>query len=337
MAALPVSGLDGWRSPAALATLALGLVLPAVTGHSVHSSTLSDLASAARNCVVYVKTPGRQFSTGFLVTVREGSKEFLYLVTARHVLYPEGSNDLAIKTEVRINTRSGGGDTLAVSLFGSGDNKNVFFHEDKDAVDIAVVRLTLATRFDYKALSMSYFIPTEKEIDDYYKIQPLAECFYWAFFPGVSPGMPNSPMAGTGKLARLSKAKITVTNPFGERPDHPRADPAKAPPQDVGLFAWLFEFQSFPGTSGSPVFLVLDPPPPPRNTGNRLPSQPGPPPGNAFAILGGVLIDEVFLPRGDSQATLSALPSGRSLVAPSYKLREILDGEELRAQRRPRH
>lgn len=189
----------------------------------------------ALKCVVFV---GLEIDvwvgTGFLVS-RESDKfsgkNFIYLVTARHVIAKIGNRDFII----RINTKDG-----KSSVFHVSSEIKWFFHpkEDKSS-DVAVYPLVIDkaafSELDYAAISTKIFVSDASMESD--NIGVGDDIFMAGLFGRHSGNEKNLPIVRMGNIAMIPSEPIK-THDFGD------------------MEAYLIESHSIGGLSGSPVFVL---------------------------------------------------------------------------------
>ena len=179
--------------------------------------------------------------TGFFVGYadRRGGPEyqFSYLVTAKHVLQDIDGSFLS-SVSIRLNSKSAGGDTKVGFMrdipVTDAQGFLLWFHSEDEAEDVvALPLLPDAREFEFNTISTRTFLNDQAlnsgavaEGDDLYFIG-LMEQYY-----GIKR---NYPLVRRGSLALLT----------GEYIDTPSGR------QQV----LIAELQSWPGNSGSPVFL----------------------------------------------------------------------------------
>lgn len=248
--------------------------------------------------------------TGFLVSypdVRGGPEfSFFYLVTAKHVLR-DSDGKLLRSVRVRANLKSSEGDSqieFANDIPVSDANGNLLWYHGTNEADEAVAIDFLLNKelFDFKVIPTSIFVDEAtlessdvEEGDTIYFIGLLAQ---------FSGSKKNYPVVRRGTLAMMTDEDV----------------PTPAGPQKV----FIAELQSWPGNSGSPVFLSLGGL---RHGGMML--------GENFRFLGILLGDFVNKIQativGGPQITLGgedAANVGISLIVPATRLKEILDATE---------
>ncbi len=248
--------------------------------------------------------------TGFLAGVRNPAKQgqvSIYLVTAKHVLQKPDRSGFVPQAFVRFNTKDGRSDVLTIQLASEGAGKNVFVHPDP-TVDLAVVPVFEdPARYDFKVVADELLMA--KHEAERLGVREGADVFYTGLFVPHLGLVRNHPIVRFGKVALMSEEPINWGGKESE--------------------LYLIESASYGGNSGAPVFVVVTAPAPPK--GSR---------GGPMAVrLAGVLVGyfgeiEAVGPSSGNGRTTAAYNTGVSAVVPSYKLREILFGEDLSRLRR---
>jgi hypothetical protein len=236
----------------------------------------------------------------------------VYLVTAKHVLRDFDGAFLP-KLKVRLNLSNPIGDKGVDFLddVPVADEKGqlVWFQDETDSTNEAVMLPLLpdGQKFSYKWIPLEMFV-TEAQLksdavvegDNLYFIGLMAQYY------GANR---NHPVVRRGTLALMTDEKIAT--PAGQQK------------------AFIAELQSWPGNSGSPVFLNLGGL---RGGGLQL--------GQRFSFLGlvlGVYKNELAAPVVGSDKTVfkqgDQLPIGVSLIVPASRIREVLDSPAAKARR----
>ena len=243
--------------------------------------------------------------TGFLVRYLEDGLEYLYVVTNAHVVHKGGST-------LRLN--AAGGDIEAVEI----PSESWVDHPDSDDISIAPIKFEIPAEWQVSGLFWDSVCPTAfrmQELD----IGVGDDVFMLGRFIGHSGRQQNQPLARFGSLAMMD----------GERVKDGR---------DLLVDAYLVEMHSLPGFSGSPVFVSV-PPGSLRGAKKVIPLH-----ENPIALLG---IDtghkRVSHPVLDEATGEPSQPrqlvkqnSGVAIVAPYYKIRELIEGDALMGQRKER-
>jgi hypothetical protein len=253
--------------------------------------------------------------TGFFVTYADArlgaDRAFFYFVTAKHVLRDADGKFLRV-VNVRVNLKSPKGDAqvdfirdLPVS---DATGRLLWYHGSNEADEaVAVDCLPDTKSVDFKTIPTSMFVDDAilkssdvEEGDSLYFIGLLAQ------FYGVNR---NYPVVRRGTLAMMTNENV----------------PSPAGPQKL----FIAELQSWPGNSGSPVFLSLGGL---RHGGLAL--------GENLKFLGILLGDFVNkIPAnvvGGPAVQLGpedAANVGVSLIIPATSLTEVLNSPEAQAYR----
>jgi hypothetical protein len=223
-------------------------------------SSIAEIINQQKNAVVFIfgtihplnpdKSPIRggdgkpaavevPLGTGFFVRYKDeaSGKEICYLVTARHVLQ-DMDGTLLPSVKLRMNLKSPTGEIKYGYIdhvpVGDGDGNLLWLHSGDPAADVAMLPLLPdSNMFEYASISNRDFLSNAalqsgsvNEGDDLYFIGMMAQ-YYGA--------ERNYPLVRHGTLAMLTDEKIDT--PTG--------------PQKV----FIAELESWPGNSGSPVFL----------------------------------------------------------------------------------
>ena len=267
-------------------------------------------------CVFYVygsldaaKAGEAAGGTGFFVGVRLESNSYLqqlYAVTNRHCLV---GSDIVL----RVNKANGQLDYIST--------KNVDWIVHPDLQDVAVLPIVLSPDHDYNFVGSDMFFLTP-EIVKSRGLGPGDDVFMVGRFIGQDGKQGNLPTARFGNIARMNSEQIK---------------------SDIGIDqdSFLVEMRSIPGFSGSPVFVYINPslarPPhfitPEDSTYNQELHGPW--------LLG---IDWSYLTsfRPVLNSNFDRLQpkqwveinSGMAGVIPAWRIREILELQELTMQRK---
>lgn len=249
--------------------------------------------------------------TGFFVSIKEEGFHglFGYLVTAKHVLIDEKTQNFFSSIIVRLNKANNSGtQSFEIPLI---EGKNFFVHTEVD-VDIAAIPFlpdTDLTKYDLRLLQQDLL--TTKELFTKEKITEGDEVFFIGLFTHHIGQQRNYPITRFGRVALITEEKIKW--------------------EDSHVDLYLMESQSFGGNSGSPVFFYLDP--------NRVPGQLvlGPPKLLLAGIMKGSFLDAQKIGVINTQTTPISLSNmGISAVVPAYKLHEILFSRSIKEQRAER-
>lgn len=277
----------------------------------VPSLVLSEpIPNQVRKCVAYIVKPNKDadantpVGTAFFVGYQYAEvpdKKYIFLVTARHVLYDdEGKRHK--KLLIRLNNKSTGRAKDFDIL-----KKNAWFEHQKEpkAVDI-VVQPLLPREADFLYISSSDFV-TEKLLTNR-KIGIGDELFYTGLLSYHSGRDKIAPIVRFGRLALVSSEK-TVDQKYYH----------------------FIDAGNIPGHSGSPLFLWA--------TATRVPGQivAGSRIFGLYGVVSGVLEYQKSLravaPRktsGKQLILLDARSGGVTAVVPVKFLIEILEGSHIR-------
>lgn len=181
--------------------------------------------------------------TGFFVSYpdeRGGPNySFYYLVTAKHVLRDFDGTFLR-NVNVRVNLKSAVGGSKVDFIRGlpvSDEKGNLLWYRGKSEADeaVAIPCLPDPQKVDFKTIPISMFVTdSELKSDDVEEGDSVYFIGLLAQFYGTAQ---NSPVVRRGTLALMTDEPV----------------PTEKGPQNV----FIAELQSWPGNSGSPVFLSL--------------------------------------------------------------------------------
>ena len=271
-------------------------------------------------CFICVKVPGGHgaevdffIGTGFFVSVpsRHPDINYLYLVTARHVL--DGARKQGYSEfYFRLNRTDGTSFTAGLS--------GEWFYSENPAEDVAVIPCAFPAEYNiqYRHMPLSMCITEESAQED--KLGIGDELFMVGLFNHRSGEQRNIPIVRTGIIASM--------------PDEPFEDE-----EGHSYDAYLMETRSIGGLSGSPVFAYLDP----------LRPLAGKPQYDLRSLtweikLLGVIRGHWDLKRRDTardsyvdvaeNAEIDRLNTGIAQVTPIQGVLEILNGERLKAYRK---
>jgi hypothetical protein len=161
---------------------------------------------------------------------------FLYLVTAKHVL-KDGNGTFLKEVKLRLNRKDGRpAEYLSNIPVSDATGKLVWFHDSDEAIDVAVIPLLPDQKlFDFKAIPVEWFVD-----DETFKKEKVEEGDLLHFIGLMTQyygAQKNYPIVRRGTLAMMTDEKIET--PTGLQ------------------HAFIAELASWPGNSGSPVFLNL--------------------------------------------------------------------------------
>lgn len=169
--------------------------------------------------------------TGFFVVVHQDEWQFLYLVTAKHVLNEavRGHGHL----EARLNNRNGGFDYISLQP------PDQWIRWQDDAVDIAILPIVVDFAvFEYEALPLE-MLATNAKLSEH-AIGLGDDLFTVGLFALRTGKQRNIPIIRTGIISALPDENEPLTDKG--KPYH----------------AYLAEMRSISGLSGSPVFVFID-------------------------------------------------------------------------------
>jgi len=232
---------------------------------------------------------------------------FVYLVTAKHVLR-DANGKFFRKVDLRMNAKSQGVEFIKDIPVSNESEQLLWYHSEKDADEaVALDFLPSRDKFDFKVIPVDMFVDDAllksadvQEGDSLYFIGLLAQ------FYGEKR---NYPVVRRGTLAMTTDEDI----------------PTKA--GSAHLF--IAELQSWPGNSGSPVFLSLG--------GMRHGGVVTGENFRFFGILLGVFNSVIPVDVLETSKALvgskNPLPVGVSLIVPAMSLRQLLDSKEAQSSR----
>jgi hypothetical protein len=262
--------------------------------------------------------------TGFFVGVPDSTNpaiSYVYLVTAKHVLFDSKTNSLYPRIVTRLNKRGGSILRGNIPLVAQGTDKTVYFHSDP-TVDLAVI----PTGWPVSDIIDGKWFPENLIIDrntlNSLHIEEGTEVFFTGLFTQHIGAKKNHLIFRFGHLALVTEERISWIGG-----------------QMAELF--LMESSSYGGNSGSPVFFLLDFIRPAEDLRDG--------PLRLAGVMSGAFQDirrAVAKKSEDSEGTQVdqaarqtiemnyATNMGIAGVVPSYKLLELLHSEELEQRRR---
>jgi len=245
--------------------------------------------------------------TGFFVGVNtpDQSGSHVYFVTAAHVLRESTNTQWLPNIWMRLNARKGKPVLGKFELIPKGKSKNIFTHEDEN-IDIAVIPLLPSVEaYDFKILSEA-MIPSKEQVRNS-GINEGADIFFTGLFVAHVGTNKNYPIIRFGHISLMDDEPIDWDG------------------KQTNLY--LIEAPSFGGNSGAPVYAYLGP----DRVANQITS------GTEIKLIGvvkgsfGKLEPVQYLKTSGVPASVSNL--GISAVIPSYYIRDILFGKEMKAKR----
>jgi hypothetical protein len=232
---------------------------------------------------------------------------FYYIATAKHVLRDTDGKFIP-SVDVRLNLRSASGEdqTDKVQLPVTDANGNLLWLHSNDDADEAVVLPFLPDmqKFEFKAIPTDMFVSDSELKSD--AVQEGDNLYFIGLMAQFYGTKRNSPVVRRGTLAMMTDEKVaTLTGP-----------------QKV----FIAELQSWPGNSGSPVFLNLN--------GFR---------GSTISVGGGLKFLGILLGSflNKVSGTVGNLQfiggdganTGISLIVPAASLKAILDSDSAQKSR----
>jgi hypothetical protein len=244
--------------------------------------------------------------TGFFVSIPDSSKrpiQFVYLVTAKHVIEDPLTKKFYNQIYIRINKRNSTFDTIPLKLIAQNGLNFVF----QDNIDLAVIPLAPDnSKYDYEPIPINLLFKTKEEFDTSY-VKEGTNVFYSGLFSPYLGYNSNNPIIRFGRVALLPRENIFW-------------DSANA---KQNLF--LVETTTYGGNSGSPLFSYFSPF---QIMGNMIV-------GNSQIKLAGIIkgYSGEKTPIEYVQASMNLMYTsniGITAVVPSYLLYQILEGSPLK-------
>jgi hypothetical protein len=195
-----------------------------------------------KKCVVFIGIKEgnnliRYIGTAFIVTIpsaKISGSNFLFLVTAKHVLVSVKVANEKREYVIRANLKEGGS-----TIIGLGDVSWFFHPNDVRPTDVAVYPFALPNselyKIDYEAIPVVSFLSDETRIEQ--GIGEGDEIFTVGLFTKHTGNQKNLPIIRMGTIAMISE-ELVQTQKFGS------------------IEAYLIESRSIKGLSGSPVFVL---------------------------------------------------------------------------------
>jgi len=259
---------------------------------------------------------GHPCGTGFFVAAKipeDTSVYFPVLVTARHVLMKD-CETLKDTIYLRANMKGEGIGLIRYPLKIEG-RRTFFTHPTDKQVDIAVIPMVPDTsRYKFTSFSEE-MVMTRKTISEE-EIHPGDEVVFCGMFPSFMGMLRNNPIYRFGRISVMPEEKINLYDNKCKTTS----------PSDL----YLVECFAFGGNSGSPLLIHL-------GFLRRKEIKVGEPLIDRYFIGGVVcgyfpeynLLDTLQLRQTSTKTTASTENTGIAYVTPSYKLSEILQGDEL--------
>ena len=164
---------------------------------------------------------------------------FFYLVTAKHVLKDADGEylpEITVRMNLKETTGTKGYEDISHIQVTDAQKHLIWFHDTDDAVDVAALPfLPDIEKFDFKTLPLSMFVD-----DSMIKENNISEgdtAFFIGLMAQYYGNTKNHPVVRRGALALMTDEEIDT--PTGRQK------------------AFIAELLSWPGNSGSPVFLNL--------------------------------------------------------------------------------
>lgn len=234
---------------------------------------------------------------------------FFYVVTAKHVLKdPRGAFLKEIKLRLNLKQAKNGSfvDFIPPIPVADAQGKLTWFHDPDDAIDVAALPLLPdMQRFDFKALPISMF--ADGKTLEAEKVAEGDLLYFIGLMTQYYGDLKNYPVVRRGALGIMTDEKIET--PTGRQK------------------AFIAELTSWPGNSGSPVFLNL--------TGLRG--------GNLslgvnlkfLGILCGSFLNKfkATVLNADTLVAGNDLNTGVSYIIPADRVRAVLDSPAAQANR----
>jgi len=181
-------------------------------------------------CVREANGNYQSYGTGFFVGVHLEDWDFLYFVTAKHLLDDAKDNGYE-KIYLRLNKKNGGIDYVEL-------NTDAWFHFEEEPIDLTLIGVAiLPSDFDYSAIPIENLASNETIQE--HNIGLGDDLFMVGLFTKRKGRSQNIPIIRTGIISAM--------------PDEPFLD-------EFGdeYNAYLAEVRSIGGLSGSPVFVYID-------------------------------------------------------------------------------
>jgi hypothetical protein len=171
---------------------------------------------------------------------RAGSdRGFVYLVTAKHILKDTDGTylkEINLRINLKAPTTSQGYEEIPRIPVANSQGTLIWFHDNDDAVDVAAYPfLPDEQKFDFKSLPLSMFVDDSELHSD--KVSEGDSLYFIGLMAQYYGDRKNYPVVRRGALALMTDEKIDT--PTGRQK------------------AFIAELVSWPGNSGSPVFLNL--------------------------------------------------------------------------------
>ena len=243
--------------------------------------------------------------TGFFVSIPDSSikkVEFVYLVTAKHVIENNLTKDFYDRIYIRINKRNGNFDTIPITLIAQNGQSFVI----NDNIDLAVIPLAPdISKYDYQSIPIDVLFKTKEEFDTSY-VKEGTNVFYSGLFSPYLGYNSNNPIIRFGRVALLPTENIFWDSSNAKQ----------------NLF--LVETTTYGGNSGSPLFSYSSP----FSLNGSL--NVGDPKIKLAGIIKGYSGEKTPVEYVQSSMNLMYTSNiGITAVIPSYLLYQILEGNSL--------
>ncbi len=234
--------------------------------------------------------------TGFLVSVpsKTPGANYIYLVTAKHVLYTPEMKPLNV-IFARFNTKDSS-EMFNVPLYWNGSNKTVYLHSDP-SIDLAIIPIVVPSNLDFRHIGVNQIIK-RKDFDSL-KVNVGTEVFFTGLFTSYMGTRKINPIFRFGRICLLPEDRIRF--------------------DEVERNLLLIESSSYGGNSGSPVIFQY-------NKGNRTFVSLG-------GVVLGSFNQGQILGKADDKNVIAWSSLGISAVTPSEYILDILNYPELESLR----
>jgi len=208
--------------------ISLLILFPIKSTAKPEGGKINKLISDIKKTVVFLgkfeEKEARINATGFLVKI----KNVYHLVTAKHVVMEVKNNKFTGKLKdedmvVFFNMKNGNIRSRSISSVKKKYNTNWIFHKNDD-VDIAIMPFSIDSKTDdIKVIPDDLFLDTKRLFE-------LYDIFFLSYQPGIKADKKINPIIRKGTISLINS-------------DH----------------TFYIDASSFPGNSGSPVFLKPSP------------------------------------------------------------------------------
>lgn len=245
----------------------------------------------------FINNELKPHGTAFLVSIPAKNQKgnYIYLVTAKHVLHTENKQKLNV-IYAKFNTKDSS-EMFTITLNWTGQNKTVFTHADT-SIDLAIIPIVVPSNLEYKHIRIDQII--KRSDFDSLKVNVGTDVFFTGLFTAYIGTKSINPIFRFGKICLIPREKIEFDK--------------------VNRELLLVESSSFGGNSGSPVICQF------QNKGSthvRL----------AGVVLGSFNQGQI-LAKGNNQDIIAWSSIGISAITPSDFILEILNIAELENKRK---